>query len=285
MLSFARIEKTNGSFYVSNSTSDKIMLFQFSLDGNVLVHVQGMPVFAEDTRWVEWLKKFEKPPAKVSELSRQKQTDMPNIIEERFTNGGFTITDETVFMEFRRKLFRWRKGEAQWFNTGIEDTTERAPGADTSKGLTLAASQNVVYAGKRDRSLFQSLDSGENWKEITPDLAFPFAYFEEIVFVGATVYVVTDQGVMNSHDGIHWHALTDTDGNRPLMARIAVDGDTVYGITNRGIYRIDTKTDTCIQLSSEIPYKITAFAVDRGIFYIGTRHRGVFRLQLDLDQP
>ena len=280
VLSFARIEKTNGTCYVSNSTSDKVMLFDFSLNEDGLIPVQGIPSFAERTRWAEWRKKFENAPAKkISELSRQEQTDMPNIIEERLTNGGFTITDDTVFMEFRRKLFRWRKDEPQWFNTGIVDTTERAPGADTSKGLTLAASQNVVYAGKRDGSLFQSFDSGEHWKEITADLAFPFTYFEEIVFAGATVYVVTDQGVMNSHNGIYWHALTDTDGNRPLIARIAVEGDKVYGIGNRGVYRINT--DTWIQISSEIPYKVTAFAVDRGIFYIGTRHRGVLRLQLN----
>ena len=281
VLSLAKIEKVNGSFYVSNSTSDKVMLFHLSLDGNMLIPVQGRPPFGEDTRWVEWQKKFEKEHAKISEMSRQRQADMPNIIEERLTNGGFTMTDETVYMEFRHKLFRWRKGEAQWFNTGIVDTTERAPGADTSKGLTLAASQNVVYAGKRDGSLFQSLDRGENWKEITTDLPFTFAYFEEIIFAGATVYVVTDQGVMNSHDGIHWHALTDTDGNRPLIARIAVEGDKVYGVDNQGVYRINTDTGTWIQMASEIPYKITAFAVDRGIFYIGTRHRGVLRLQLN----
>ena len=281
VLSLAKIAKVNGSFYVSNSTSDKVMLFHLSLDGNVLIPVQGMPVFGEDTLWAEWQKKFEKEHAKISEMSRQRQADMPNIIEERLTNGGFTMTDETVYMEFRRKLFRWRKGEAQWFDTDLVDTTERAPGADTSKGLTLAASQNVVYAGKRDGSLFQSLDSGENWKEITTDLAFPFAYFEEIVFAGATVYVVTDQGVMNSHDGIHWHALTDTAGNRPLIARIALEGDKVYGVDNQGVYRINTDTGTWIQMASEIPYKITAFAVDRGIFYIGTRHRGVLRLQLN----
>ena len=281
VLSLAKIAKVNGSFYVSNSTSDKVMLFHLSLDGNVLIPVQGMPAFGEDTLWAEWQKKFEKEHAKISEMSRQRRSDMPSIIEERITNGGFTMTDETVYMEFRRKLFRWRKGEAQWFNTGLIDTTERAPGADTSKGLTLAASQNVVYAGKRDGSLFQSLDSGENWKEITTDLPFTFAYFEDIVFAGATVYVVTDQGVMNSHDGIHWHALTDTDGNRPLIARIAVEGDKVYGVANQGVYRINTDTGTWIQMASEIPYKVTAFAVDRGIFYIGTRHRGVLRLQLN----
>ena len=280
VLSFAKIAKANASFYISNSTSDKVVLLYFSVNGNVLIPVQGMPAFVEDTRWAEWQKKFEKDHSKTSEMSRQRRADMPSIIEERVTNGGFTMTDETVYMEFRRKLFRWRKGEAQWFNTGIVDTTERAPGADTSKGLTLAASQNVVYAGKRDGSLFQSFDGGESWKEITADLPFTFAYFEEIAFAGSTVYLVTNQGVMNSHDGINWNALTDTDGNRPLIARIAMDGDKVYGVGNQGVYRVDTKTDILIQKSSEIPYKITAFAVERGIFYIGTRHRGVLRLQL-----
>ena len=282
VLSFARIEKTNGSFYVSNSTSDKVMLFHLSLDGNELVPVQRMPVFGlGGTRWGEWRKKFKKEPAKVSELSRQEDADMPNIIEERLTNGGFTIADETVYMEFRRKLFRWRKGETQWFNTGLLDTTERAPGADTSKGLTLAASRNTVYAGKRNGSLFQSFDSGESWKEITTNLPFSFTYFEEIVFAGATVYVIADQGVINSHDGINWNILTDSKGDRIPITRIAIDADRVYGVGNRGIYRIDTETDTCIQMSSEIPYKITAFAVDRGTCYIGTRHRGVLRLHLN----
>ena len=282
VLSYAKIATANGSFYVSNSTSDKVTLFEFAVDGNVLIPAQGVPEFAEDTLQAEWMKKIRNAAGRRrSELGYQMKIDIPNIIEEQLTNGGFTTADKTVYMEFRHKLFRWRKGEAQWFNTGLVDTTQRAPGADTSKGLTLAASQNSVYAGKRDGSLFQSLDSGENWKEITVDLPFSFAYLEEIVFAGATVYVVTDQGVMNSHDGINWNALTDTDGNRPFIAQIAVDGDKVYGVDDRGVYGIDADTDAWIQIASEIPYKVTAFAVDRGIFYIGTRHRGVLRLQIN----
>ena len=282
VLSYAKIATTNDSLYVSNSTSDNVGFYRLSDDRSMLMAVQGVPAFAEDTLQVEWMEKILNVPAgrRRSELGYQMKTNMPNIIEEQDTNGGFTMTGETVYMEFRHKLFRWRKGEAQWFNTGLVDTTERAPDAETSKGLTLAASHNVVYTGKRDGSLFQSFDSGENWKEITADLPFSFAYFEEIVFAGATVYVLTDQGVMNSHDGINWKALTDTEGHQVPMTRIAVDGDKVYGVGSQGVYRIDTKTGTWIQMSSEIPYKITAFAVDRGIFYIGTRHRGVLRLQL-----
>ena len=280
LLSHAKIAKTNGSLYVSNSTPDDVSFFYLSADGSVLMSVQGMPAFAEDTLQVEWQKKVNNAP-RDRELSRKEEADRPRIIEEYLTNGGFTMTDETVYMEFRHKLFRWRKGEAQWFNTGLVDTTERAPGADTPKGLTLATSQNLVYAGKRDGSLFQSLDSAESWKEITADLPFAFAYFEEIVFAGATVYIVTDQGVMNSYDGINWNALTDTEGNRVRLKRVAVDGDKVYGVGSQGVYRMDAKTGTWIQMASEVPYKITAFAVDRGVSYIGTRHRGVLRLLLN----
>ena len=283
LLSYVKIATVNDSLYVSNSTSDNVSFYHLSDDRGMLMAVQGVPAFAEDTLQVEWMKKILNAPAgrRRSELGYQMKTNMPNIIEEQFTNGGFTMTDETLYMEFRHKLFRWRKGEAQWFNTGIVDTTERAAGTNPFKGLTLAASQNLVYAGKRDGSLFQSFDGGENWKEITTDLPFRFAYFEEIVFAGLTVYLVTDQGVMNSHDGVNWNALTDAEGHRIPMTRIAVDGDMVYGVCSQGVYRIDTGTNTWIQMASEIPYKITAFTVDRGIFYIGTRHRGVLRLHLD----
>ncbi len=281
LLSHAKIVKANDSLYVSNSTTDKVELFHVSSDGNVLKPVRRMPVFTEDTLEVEWQQRFEDSPRDVSELSRQRKADMPRIMEERLTNGGFMIANNTVFMEYRRKLFKWHRSEKRWFDTGLVDATERTRGADTSKGFTLAAFDTVVYAGKRDGSLFQSLNSGDSWKEVTAGLPFSFAYLEEIVFADSTVYVVTDQGVMSSHDRFNWNALTDTEGNRILISRITVDGDRVYGVGNRGVYRIDPPTDTWIQMSSEIPYKITAFAVDRDIFYIGTRHRGVLHLQLN----
>ena len=286
LLSHAKIAKVNGLLYVSNSTEDNVAFFRLSADGNVLKPVQRMPIFAEDTLQAEWRKRFEavrnsSPVPNMSEISRLKRADMPRIIEERLTNGEFTIADNTVFMEYRRKLFRRQRSKKQWFNTGLVDSTERADGADTSKGFTLAASRNVVYAGKRDGSLFQSLNSGDSWKEITADLPFSFAYFRDIVFAGPTVYVLTDQGVVNSHDGINWNVLTDTEGNRIPISRIVVDGSSIYGVGNQGVYRINPKTDTWIQISPQVPYKITALAIDGDMLYIGTRHSGVIRLQLN----
>ncbi len=281
LLSHAKIVKANDSLYVSNSTTDKVELFRISSDGDVLKPVRRMPVFTENTLEVEWQNRFKNAPRNVSELSRQRRSDMPRIIEERLTNGGFTIADNTVFMEYRRKLFRWHRSKRQWFDIGLVDATERARGTDTSKGFTLAASDNVVYAGKRDGSLFQSLNSGDSWKEITSDLPFSFTYFQDIVFAGTTVYLITEQGVMNSRDGIHWNALTDTEGNRTPISRIAVEGSSIYGVCNQGVYRINPKTDTWIQISPEVPDEVTALAVDRGMLYIGTRHSGVLRLHLN----
>ena len=285
LLSHAKIEKINHALYISNSTADNVALFRLSTDEGVLKPVQRMPVFPEETLQSEWRKRFDavrnsSPIPNMSEISRLRKADMPRIMEERLTNGGFTIAENTVFMEYRRKLLRWHRSERRWFDTGLVDATERAHGADTSKGFTLAASDNVVYTGKRDGSLFQSLNSGDSWKEVTADLPFSFAYFRDIVFAGATVYLITDQGVMNSHDGINWNALTDTEGNRIPISRIAVDGNSVYGVCNQGIYRINPKTDTWIQISPEVPDEATALAVDRDILYIGTQHSGVLRLQL-----
>ena len=271
-------KKRKTLFYVSNSTVDTVEFFRLSDDENALKPVQQMPVFPENTLQIEWRDRFEKlrkrsPSPNLSEISRQRKVDMPRIIEERLTNGAFTMTDDTIFMEYRRKLYRWQRRETEWFNTGIADTTQRAAGADTSKGLTLAASRNVVYAGKRDGSLFQSLDGGDSWKDITANVPVPFAYFKDIAFAGPTVFLVTDQGVMNSRDGLNWNALTDTEGNRPIISRIAVDANSIYGVSNHGIYRIDRQTNMWLRISSGVPYKITAFAVDRGICYIGTRHQ------------
>ena len=285
LLSHAKIAKVNDSLYVSNSTVDNVEFFRLSGNKDILEPVRRVPVFPEDTLQTEWKKKFQAvrnsvPVPNMSEISSQRGADMPRIIEERLTNGGFAIAANTIFMEYRRKLLKWHRSERQWFDTGIVDSTERADGADTSKGLILVASDDLVYAGKRDGSLFQSLNSGDSWKEITTDLPFRFTYFKDIVFADTTVYLITDQGVINSRDGVNWNTLTDAKGNRVTIDQIAVEGNSVYGVCNQGVYRIDAGTDTWIQISPNVPYEVTALAVDGDMLYIGTRRRGVLRLQL-----
>ena len=201
-------------------------------------------------------------------IATQKQ-----IAEEQRTNGTFTVTDDTVFMVYRHKLFRWRFGETAWHDTGLD--------LEDQEGFTLAASGNTVYVGKQEGKLFLSQNSGDTWRDVTANLPFP-GFFKEILFAGSTVYVSTDIGVMSSRDGETWqtwHDLTDVDGNVILIDYIAVDGETAYGVCDSGIYQADKQTNTWKQIIPEVPHMATSLAIDGNMFYIGTRQNGVYRFQ------
>ena len=213
----------------------------------------------------------------IDKVLEQWQADQPRVLEEWSANGIFTVTDDTVFMEYRRKLFRWRRGETAWHDTGLEDLE----GMPIGKGFTLAASRNTVYAGKREGDLFLSKDGGDTWHNITANLVFPFRYFKEIVFAGPTVYVSTDMGVMHSRDGETWDVVADAEGNGLIIDRIAVDGATAYGVADSGVYQVDHQTNTWKQIIPELPHTAISFAVDGDTFYIGTKQNGVLRFQRD----
>ena len=276
----AQVATANGMLYASNSGLDEVTLYRFSDADDVFLPVEGIPDFEEDTLYKEWWNKrmeARKNGEDVNKVEAQREADEHLIIEEWTTNGTFTIADDTVFMEYRHKLYRWRRGETAWHDTGLEDIKGISP--IEGKGLTLAASGNTVYAGKREGDLFLSQDSGDTWRDVTENLVFPFGYFKEILFAGSTAYVSTDMGVMSSRDGETWHVLTDVDGKRLIMDRIAVEGITAYGVSDSGVYQVDTQTNAWKQIVSELPHTATSFAIDGDTFYIGTKQNGVFRFQ------
>ncbi|MDE0018806.1 MAG: sigma-70 family RNA polymerase sigma factor [Candidatus Poribacteria bacterium] len=275
-----RFETTDDALYVSSIANHRTQLFHLPIGGDALVLVQGMPDFDEDDLYTEWKKRLQKARetnVNVRETEELWHQSLHLIAREDITNGGFTLAGETVFMEHRRKLFRWRRGEMAWHDTGLDDHGELPP--IDAKGFTLAVSGHTVYAGKREGELFLSLDDGDTWRDVTENLVFPFGYFKEILFAGSTVYVSTDMGVMRSNDGETWHVATDTDGNRLIMDRIAVDGTTIYGVCDSGIYQVDHQTNAWKQIAPELPHTATSFAIDGDMFYIGTKQNGVLRFQ------
>ena len=277
-----KVVTANGIPYVSTSEFDGVMLFRLSDTGDVFLPVKGVPDFEEDTLHTERVKKAVeagKNNASVDKVEEILRANRERIIEERRTNGTMTFTNDIVFMEYRHKLYRWRRGETAWHYTGLEDQQGISP--IEGKGLTLAVSGSTVYAGKREGELFLSLDDGDTWTDVTENLAFPFGYFKEIRFAGKTVYVSTDMGIMHSRDGETWEVGTDGDGNRLIMDRIVVDGVIVYGVCDSGLYEADKQTNTWKQIAAELPHTATAFAVDGRTFYIGTNQNGVFRFQRD----
>ena len=279
----AKVVTADDVLYASNSELDGVTLYRLSDAGDVLLTLEGVPNFEEDTlheerRFVEIIKagRNDGDVNKVGELLR---ANTKRVIEEWRTNGTLTCTDDTVFIEYRHKLLRWRRGETAWHDTGLEDI--EGISSIEGQGFTLAVAGNTVYAGKREADLFLSVDDGDTWRDVTENLVFPFESFKEILFAGSTVYVLTDMGVMSSRDGETWDVPTDADGNRLFIDRIAVDGTMAYGVCDSGVYQIDNQTNTWEQITPELPHTATSFAVDGNTFYIGTKQNGVLRFQRD----
>ena len=192
--------------------------------------------------------------------------------------GGFAVSGETFYMEYNYKLFRWNRGETEWFDTGVEETIELSRD-NIRRGFKIAASGETVYVGKRDGHLWQSVDGGDTWNDITPNLPLSVEHFKEITFAGSTVYVATDKGVFNSEDGGVWSILADGTGASITIKSLATLGDSVYGSNDAGIYRLQSDNETWEQVAPEISGVVTSLVVDEDMFYVGTEQRGVLRFE------
>ena len=100
-----------------------------------------------------------------------------------------------------------------------------------------------------------------------------------MVFVGTTLYVATDSGVMASKTAEHWHVLTDSTGTRPIINNFAVDGSNVYGISDMGIYRLDTR-NRWKQVSTDVPDEIRSLAITNDRLYSIVGRQGIFHTSL-----
>ncbi len=205
---------------------------------------------------------------------------LPQLIQAGL-RGPFTVSGDTFYMEYNFKLFKWKHGDTEWSDTGVEETVELTSDI-VRKDLKLAVSGNTVYVGKRDGRFVQSLDAGNNWKDIPVNFIFPtpLNFFKDILFAGSTVYVATDAGIAISDDGKHWHAITDTAGTHLIMEHLAVHGNTLYGVTKEtGIYRLEN--GTWEQVVSDIPDNVTSLAVDGSTVYVGTQSNGMLHYNLE----
>ena len=265
-LIFPKLAIADGVLYgiaSGSTTENKFHLCRLSTNGNVLVPIQGTPALG---------KKFS-----ITDLKAW--ANLMNQLD-RFP-GAFVVSGKTFYVEYKRELLRWKRGESEWFRTGLIDTGESAnDGYDIIKGLNLAISDETVYAGKRDGHLFQSFDGGNTWNDLTSNLPLRFEGFKDIIFAGSTVYVATDAGVLTSEDGEHWHAITDKAGAHMLINQMAVDSTTVYGVGDEGVYRLNNREEW-ENISPEVPDSVISFVVKGDRLYIATEQRGMFYVSLE----
>ena len=257
--------------------------------------IKGMPVYV-DSNHGEWLETIAYTSG-TSDPDRTGQVDIPPYqfdIKKATakTTGEFAVSGDTFYIEYDRRLYRWTPGDLGWKDIGVQDAPVFADFYATD-GFQFAASENVIYLGKSNGLLCQSLDGGDTWQDVTPDLPFPInspesqdqtlknlPYFKEIIFAGSTVYVATNDGVVMSGDGENWRMLTDSESVPIVMHQLVVDGTTLYGISQNGVYRLNNDTYTWMLITSEVPERVTSLVVAENVLYIGTEHRGLLRLPL-----
>ena len=271
-------------------------LFHLLPNTDTLLHIRGMPVYVDSNR-SEWLESV----AYTSGTLNLDETDQANLfryqlgIEEAATRttGEFAVSGNTFYIEYERRLYRWTPGDYKWHDLGMQDAPVFADFYATD-GFQFAVSEEVVYLGKSNGSLFQSLDSGDTWRDVTAN--FPFQlnkaqpqnqllsklpHFKEIVFSGNAVFVSTSDGVAMSSDGENWRMLTDSTSAPIPMRQLAINDTTLYGVSRTSAYRLNKDTGIWEQIASEIPGRVTSLAVARNTLYIGTEHSGVLRFQRD----
>ena len=270
-------------------------LFHLLPNTDTLLHIKGMPIYVDSNRggWLESI-------VYTSGTLDLDEADQANLfryqlgIEEAATKttGEFAVSGNTFYIEYERRLYRWNPGDLEWHDIGMQDAPVFADFYATD-GFQFAVSGEVIYLGKSNGQLFQSVNGGHTWTDVTADFPLPLnravsqdqlikklPHFKEIVFAGSAVCVSTCDGVAMSDDGENWYVLTDSTYAPIPMRQLAVNGTTLYGISQIGAYRLNKDTGIWEQIVSEIPGQVTSLVVASNTLYIGTEHRGLLRLPL-----
>lgn len=206
-------------------------------------------------------------------------TNLSDTKEGHMGSGGIAANGETFYIEYRRRLFKWEHNSLKLTDTGLIDTGKQLDNK-LDRGFKLAASAETVYVGMRDGRLLQSLDDGNSWRDVTPNLPSNFVRIKDIMFVGTTVYVATDRGVLSSQTGKHWRMLTDIAGTHIIIDKLAMDAPNFYGAGDMGIYRLDSRS-RWERIFPNIPDKVISLSASHDKLYIGTEKRGIFYTSLN----
>ncbi len=260
------------SLFSGGPTGANVGIFRLSTDGNRLIPIQGIPIFEREKLAFEKYQSKERDYRLISRLRTETAAASRNVF----------------YIEYIGELFKWKLGDPEWTSTGlIEDNPLYS---ETSIAVfKLAVSGETVYAGKWDGKLFQSLDEGESWRDVTPTLPLRFTHFKDIVFAGSSVYVATDNGVVTSQTGENWRVLTDGTSTRIVIDKLGVDRTTVYGTGDAGSYRLNTDMQW-EQISSEVPNAVSDLVIANDKLYSTTdlitraKEKGLFYISLEKNE-
>ena len=253
--------------YSLSASGDNVGIFRLSTDADMLIPVQGVPVF---DRYKLGYEKF------------NKSKDQEDLRIDRLRIETAAASRGVFYVEYIGELFKWKRGDSEWTSIGLVDDRYQYD-EKYREGIRLAVLGKTVCVGKRDGKLFQSLDEGESWKDITSNLPLPYTHFKDIVFIGSTFYVATDNGVMVSQTGEQWLVLTNNAGERPIINSFATDGIRIYGISDAGVYRLDIR-NRWKRVSTEVLNGMVSPAITNDRLYSIVEGQGIFHISLAEEQ-
>ena len=265
----SRLLVEDNILYFFSPSHTNLRISGLSADGNVLIPIRDVPALEQEAL----------PSGLLPGSEEAEQIISWHLTDNSIKSDTIAISDNVLYLEFRRTLFKWRLGDPSWINTGLLDPRQGTD-ADKQNGFKLAVSGKTVYVGKRDGKLFQSFDEGDSWKDVTPNLPLRFSRFKEIVFTGSAVYVATDKGVLVSRNGEHWQLVTDKKNKPILINQFAVDEQAVYGINDIGVYRLNNGRQW-EQISSDMPDEVISLTIVNNLLYGVTQRHGMFHMLLE----
>ncbi len=253
-----RLTIANNVLYAISIRENKPSIFRTSAAGDELIPIYSVPDFEAE---------------EVPDNGTSSPYILHLLMNKKYTHiGAFAVSDRTFYAQYKRKLFKWKLGNRQWTDTGL---------VGINIVSALAVSGKTAYFGKANGKLFQSIDSGDSWKDITSTLPIRFTHFKEMTFVGSMVCIATDKGVLISHTGEHWQVITDKNRMHTVIDKFATDGTTIYGVGDSGAYRLDSHGKWEL-LSPDIPNNHIAFLViSNNRLYAGTYDRGMFHISIE----
>ena len=260
-------------YAIAGNYSKRPIICRLSDSGDELIPIQEIPAI-ENVSFKDVGKENTDTlsmPDETTDLQQkmQKLKDLLNLHDIT----SMTISGKTFYAVYNSRLLKWKPGLSKWVDTGVDTGTEI-----NSLGFILAASGKTVYVGRKDGRLFQSLNEGEKWTDITTKLPIQFEDFDDIAFNDSTVFIATDKGVLTSHTGKQWRVIKKRNGKNINIRRLTVERNKVFGAHHSGIYiyNVDGEWE---KISPEIPGdSVNKFVVHNDKLFIATFHSGMFHI-------